>query len=315
MPVGPSDAPPPYSRVDPTTTGYDPGPSHRLQPRNGIPPEHRRSMEDEGRDLPAGWVRQFDSKANHQFFVDTKANPPRSIWHHPYDDDQYLSTLSSEERERLQELTRHSSIHDIVAEDSEDDSHHTDAKGKTGGIPAAPGLATGASAGASSSRPNNNQLPDRPDGKRSWGRKMKDKVTNSTHEEREQQRRQREEEERKAYEQHLEFRRALQKAMETGQPQLVGRDADGKNVYVEPPGGAGGYGYGGGYGVNPYARQQQGQGYHHDPNGRYLRPAQPYARPYGYGYGGGYGLPLAGGLAGGMLLGGMLGGGMGGFGL
>jgi len=267
-----------------------------LAPRNGITPEQRRSMEDESRPLPTGWVRQYDSQNNHQFFVDTKADPPRSIWHHPYDDDQYLSTLSSEERERLQEMTRHSSIHDIVAEDSEDDeAHHKAGKG-----------GAAATAGAS-------QLPNRPDQKKSWGRKMKDKVTGTTHEQREQQRQQRAEEERAAYERHLALRRALQKAMETGQPQLIGKGRDGKDVYLEPPSGPGGYGYGGGYGMGSYAQQGR-QGYYHDPNATYLRPAQPYARPYGYGYGGGYGLPLAGGLAGGMLLGGMMGG-IGGFGL
>jgi hypothetical protein len=69
--------------------------SHLAVPRNGIPPLHRRSMEDEGRPLPPGWIRQYDAKESHQFFVDTNTTPPRSIWHHPYDDDQYLSTLSS----------------------------------------------------------------------------------------------------------------------------------------------------------------------------------------------------------------------------
>ena len=29
----------------------------------------------------------------HQFFVDTKANPPRSIWVHPYDDEEYIRSI------------------------------------------------------------------------------------------------------------------------------------------------------------------------------------------------------------------------------
>ena len=68
-----------------------------------IPADRRRSMEDEHRSLPRGWVRQYDDRNHHQFFVDTNADPPRSIWHHPYDDEDYLSTLDSDERERIQE--------------------------------------------------------------------------------------------------------------------------------------------------------------------------------------------------------------------
>ncbi|KAF8078760.1 hypothetical protein FPV67DRAFT_1466362 [Lyophyllum atratum] len=41
--------------------------------------------------LPYGWVRQFHQESGHPFYVDTKANPPRSIWVHPYEDEQYLS--------------------------------------------------------------------------------------------------------------------------------------------------------------------------------------------------------------------------------
>lgn len=38
------------------------------------------------RPLPEGWVRQLDPNTGHHFYVDTKANPPKSIWQHPYDD-------------------------------------------------------------------------------------------------------------------------------------------------------------------------------------------------------------------------------------
>lgn len=288
----PAEPPPPYTRVDPKTLGSDPAPGHLLEPRNGIPPEARRSMEDERRALPEGWVRQFDSKSNHQFFVDTRQNPPRSIWHHPYDDEEYLSTLPSAERERLQEMTRHSSIHDIMAEpsDDEDAKHH----GKTGASSATAASAAAASSSHAGPSKQDQPLPPRDQGKKTFGRKVKDKLTHSTHEEREAHRRQREEEERKAYQQHLAFRQAMQRAMETGQPQLLGKDKDGKDVFITPPS-AGGYGYGGYNGA--YG------GSYSTPNARYIRPPNPYARPYGYGYGGGYGLPLAGGLAGGLLLG------------
>ena len=42
-----------------------------------IPADRRRSMEDEHRSLPRGWVRQYDDRNHHQFFVDTNADPPR----------------------------------------------------------------------------------------------------------------------------------------------------------------------------------------------------------------------------------------------
>ncbi|GAB7344682.1 hypothetical protein MBLNU457_3163t1 [Dothideomycetes sp. NU457] len=281
----PAEPPPPYHRVDPKSTGHDPGPSHLLEPRNGIPPDARRSMEDEHRPLPEGWVRQYDRESNHQFFVDTRKDPPRSIWQHPYDDEEYLSSLPSAERERLQEMTRHSSVHDIMAEPSDDeDAHHPTKSGALGG----------ASSSHAGSSKHDQQLPPREE-KRTWGRKMKDKITHSTHEEREAERRRRAEEERRIYEQHMVYRRAMVRAMETGQPQFIGKDHQGKDVYVEPPRG-GGYGGYGGYPGGMYAA----------PNARYIRPQNPYARPYGYGYGGGYGLPLAGGLMGGMLLGGLM---------
>jgi len=178
---------------------------------------------------------------------------------------------------------------DIEAESSDDEHHHHDA-----------GVGT-------------QEQP--PKGVHKLGRRMKDKLTSSTHEEREARRREREEEERKAYAQHQHFRQLMSKAAETGVPQLLGKDRDGKDVYIEPPGGPGGYGggyggggYGGGfsgysggsYGYNPYS-----QGPYADPNAKFVRPPNPYARPYGYGYGGGFGLPMMG-LGGGLLMGSLL---------
>lgn len=59
--------------------------------------------------LPDGWVREFDPTSKHPFWVraarstgdagsyagsveqvDTKAQPPRSVWVHPYEDEQFL---------------------------------------------------------------------------------------------------------------------------------------------------------------------------------------------------------------------------------
>ncbi|KAK7959485.1 uncharacterized protein PG986_004339 [Apiospora aurea] len=293
--------------------------------RNGISAQRRRSIEDESRPLPDGWVRTFDPENHHQFFVDIRADPPRSIWHHPYDDEQYLNSLPAQERERLGGLTRHPSKEDIAAEttDEEGDSHHATAFRGPGHGPAAgeASEASGSGSGSSSS--------SKP---RSLGRKMKDKITGTTHEERNAERSRRQQREQDLYKQHELFRRGLVAAIRTNQPQLLGQDDEGTDVYLEPPDaqyagvthvrqlspsleevfyapdapgipkGArhvrpesyssyrGGGAYPGGMGRSPYGR-----------------PFGPYNRPMGMGYGGGMGMmPMALPLFGGMALGGMM---------
>ena len=111
-----------------------------------------------------------------------------------------------------------------------------------------------------------------------FSRKLKDKVTGTTHTEREQQRARRAEQERQAYQAHLRARQALIRAMETGEPQFLCKDRQGRDIYVTPPNG---YAPQGAYGYNPYGNPYGG----YNPNVRYMRPAAPYGRPYGYGYG------------------------------
>jgi hypothetical protein len=268
---------------------------------DAIPAAIRRSMEDEARALPKGWVRSYDPETSHQFFVDTTAEPPRSIWTHPYDDEEYLRTLSSEDRERIEhESMRHPKDAQPSKEDIMHD--HTDIS-EDEDIP--------------------NDLPARknapPAQKKSFGRKMKDKLTGSTHEERQQERARREQKEREMYQRHLAIRQAMSKALQTGKPQLIGRDKDGQDVWLEPPQYSGSSRYPGGYGYNPYRGGMLGgptggggmYGGGFAPPGMYNRPGMAYGRPYGRGYGGGYGMPMAmgGGLLGGMMLGGALGGG------
>ena len=289
----PEEPPPSYAAATASNSNTRPAAkSQHLSPnqiRNGIPPDARRSMEDEGRPLPPGWLRQYDTTQHHQFFVDTNKDPPRSIWHHPYDDDEYLNSLDPAERKRVQSLHKIPSQADIVAmsSDEEDDHHHPSAR------PPPAGQATSSTS-------------QQPSGGSSLGRKLKDKLTNTTHEQREAQRRQRAIEEQRAYERHQHIRQAMSRAIETGQPQLIGKDRDGKDLYIEPPQGFPGR-PAGGYGYNPYS-----QGIYSTPNARYVRPQYTYRRPYGGGYGGGYGLPLMGGMMGGLLLGDMMFGGMGG---
>lgn len=268
------DAPPSYE--DATSSSFHPEPIRRVSTdgpaarteRNGIPMDRRRSMEDEVRELPPGWVRSFDPESQHQFFVDTKATPPRSIWTHPYDDEEFLATLSPEERKKHSRMKRTVTVDDLMAEDSDDEDHH----------------------------PGQGKAEPQLTGIQKFSRKLKDKVTGTTHTEREKHRQQRAEHERQAYLVHVRARQALIRAIQTGQPQLLGKDSQGREVYIEAPRSA--YASRGPYMNNPYA-----SGLYSNSNMRYMRPVGPYGRPYGYGYGGGAGLPIAAGILGGSLLG------------
>ncbi|PMD25509.1 hypothetical protein NA56DRAFT_537521, partial [Hyaloscypha hepaticicola] len=209
--------------------------------RNGIPPQVRRSMEDESRPLPTGWLRQYDPQTHHQFFVDTRVEPARSIWHHPYDDDVYLASLTEAEREEIRGLERGMNRGDLEGESSDEDAVHDQVGAVLGG-------------GLGGEREGGNGVGEGElHGMHKFGRKMKDRLTGSTHLEREQRRKQREAEEQEAYRRHLHFRNQMRRAAETGEPQFLGKDAEGREVYVEPPYDAhGGGGMGGGYGYDPY---------------------------------------------------------------
>jgi len=277
----PFEPPPSYDEV---VSGPSASGSNTLQ----VPPETgnrdspltRRPTEDETRELPPGWMRLYDSKEKHHYFVDTTTNPPRSTWNHPYEDEEYLNSLSPPERARIQKIYRATTDTAVIAEGSTSSERRP--------TPPPRPHTTGEAKGA-----------------RKLGRRMKDALTNSTHEEREARRRERAEQERRAYEMQRRFRIALTKAMETGVPQFLGKDSDGKEVYVEPPYGPGGQQYaprgyaGGAYGYNPYA-----QGPYTNPNARFLRPQQPNNLDYA-GYGPIFAAPLLG-LGAGMLLGGLM---------
>ena len=300
------DAPPPYEQVAgssrpnnsaaPSQTSQ--GTDNHLKVNNGIPAAMRRSMEDEGRSLPTGWVRSYDPVDDHQFFVDTTKDPPRSIWHHPYDDETYLNSLESKERERIKQMQQdHAEEYMGGAGGSEDEAHpHATSSSKTGSQPAAAGGAG----------PSGTLASDNSKGKPSFGRRWKDKITNSTHEEREAERQKRAQQEAQYYERHRQLRQAMVQAQQTGQPQFIGKDPrTGQDIFLEPPNGP--RAPNGAQGYNPYA-----QGPYTNPNARFVRPDYPYARPgyggygYGGGYGGGYGLPIGAGLLGGVLLGSVL---------
>ncbi|KAK4139007.1 hypothetical protein BT67DRAFT_30637 [Trichocladium antarcticum] len=298
----PSEPPPSYEQA----TGPDTLPPH---PRNGIPLHARRSMEDELRPLPPGWVREFDPETQHQFFVDTMSSPPRSIWHHPYDDEVYLNSLPPSERGTIRKT--HSGLDSSRQRPSQADmtAESTDGESDT----------------------------DRGHGDkdhRSLGRKLKDRITGTTHEERAAERARRAAAEHEMYRQHRILRRAMLEAMRTGRPQLMGRDENRTKVYLEPPG----HTFPGVTGVrrvSPYMSEvvyDGADGRRAWPSGRYLRPegemygnayggygcgkfgggrwdrpTDRYGRPVGRGFGGGLGFPLMAPLLGGMMLGGLTG--------
>jgi len=143
-------------------------------------------MEDELRPLPEGWLRQYDPETHHQFFIDNTASPPRSVWSHPYDDKQYLSTLSPAERERVTRLHHSVSLADIEAESSDDDTHQQQQQQQHPELPP-----------RKSPNDANDADDANPTGIRKFGRRMKDKLTHSTHAERERARQQRAEQERR----------------------------------------------------------------------------------------------------------------------
>ncbi|RMD40928.1 hypothetical protein DV735_g4202, partial [Chaetothyriales sp. CBS 134920] len=288
-------------------------------------------MEDEIRPLPEGWIRLFDPKENHQFFVDTRASPPRSIWQHPYDDHDYLSTLSSEERERIQD--QEAKLRKPISPNSSDEklAYAPPTTSYSSSIP--PSSSTpSANTQSQDSKTRHGRAPSASAAgkKKTLGERLKEKATGMTKEERHAERQKRAEQERQYYEAHIKFRNALAEATRSGQPVFFMKDRDGHDVYVEPPTIYTGYGgpqlaagyhpaapyaspYGpplqpqrpgpayfgpGSYAINPYS-----SGIYANPNARFIRPQQPYGRPYGGGSGMSYGLPIAGGLLAGGLLG------------
>ncbi|KAJ9104800.1 hypothetical protein QFC19_003941 [Naganishia cerealis] len=257
--------------------------------------EARKSMDDEYRELPEGWVRCFDKNTNHHFYVDTRTE--RSTWLHPYDDPVYLESLpdthpanpNSEEarsaRAKHEEISRAAKQKQASSSSSGRQDVHS--------------AAQAAMAGGSSSQARDD---------RSMGGKLKDKLLGSTKEERKKAKLEQQERDRKAAEEYLARRKALME-QQANDPQLrmysasftlpgLGRTDNSSTICVRRAGG---------YYSNPY---------------RYSAPMDPYrsrydvmySRPLGYGYrpgyggyyGGGYGVGMGGlgmGLGGGAMLG------------
>lgn len=286
-PTQPTEAPPSYEHASGSSTSK-PTNTQTSSSHLGVPAQDeaatRKSMEDMLRPLPKGWIRQYHPSSHHNFFVDTLANPPRSIWVHPFDDAQYQREHPDDIRKERDRIQREQMVH-ADTDDEDDDHHHSSSKGHS----SSSHHHASAAGGSTSTEPK---------GFNKFGRSLKDKMTNSTHEERQAKRKAQKEAEARAMHQHQMIRQALMTATRTGQPQLVGRDKQGREIFAQPPP-PGAYGYGATLGYGPYQTFDGPYGAY----GPYSRPMGPYSRPYG---GGGMGFPVLGGLAGGMLLGGLL---------
>lgn len=274
------------------------------------------------RDLPAGWVKEHDSKSDRDYYVDTLATPPRSIWVHPLDDPEFT---------RL-----HRGDDDSSAYDSDDDHHSRHSAGPSSGRASttAPSPGDGKKrfadekankikkqrdnqdrdhltvpgASSSSSRPSGHQRTpsaSSTSSKRSFFGKLKDKAI-GTKEEREAARvlreKRRQEEERLYYQRREAMMKRQQEMMAERRAQYEAYEQQRQAMYAQQ-GGLGG----------------RGNYYRAPPMNAYGGPVyqDPYAygnSPYGYGQqqrrGGGGGIgpggAILGGLVGGLLLGDLL---------
>lgn len=74
--------------------------------------------------LPYGWVQEYDSNANAPFWVDIKANPPRSIWTHPFEDEQYLKEHPEAREKVSSRMGSRASSYTRPGDKSSDEGHH-----------------------------------------------------------------------------------------------------------------------------------------------------------------------------------------------
>ncbi|KAG8855674.1 hypothetical protein FRB96_006718 [Tulasnella sp. 330] len=66
-----------------------PPPPHEYGPPSSPPPSTAADQQEDARPLPHGWKKQIDPSNGHPFYVDSLADPPRTIWVHPFDDPQW----------------------------------------------------------------------------------------------------------------------------------------------------------------------------------------------------------------------------------
>ncbi|THV05979.1 hypothetical protein K435DRAFT_849432 [Dendrothele bispora CBS 962.96] len=79
------------------------------------------SSNHDERPLPKGWVKEWHD-SGHPYYIDTQSNPPRSIWIHPLDDEQYIRE-HPEAREKTK--TRPASTKAPPAKSEDKDRRHS----------------------------------------------------------------------------------------------------------------------------------------------------------------------------------------------
>ncbi|KAG1757719.1 hypothetical protein EDB19DRAFT_1658672 [Suillus lakei] len=249
--------------------------------------------------LPEGWIQEYDPQQKHPFWVNTKAKPPRAIWVHPYEDEQFLSE-NPDIKARVEKLQGAP----LVDPPPYEKRRHS----FSGGEAAVPLHNDARSSGSAVSPLIDERHEER---KRGMFGKLKDKAI-GTKEEREAHKKQKAEERAREEELLREARRRNLEERAAYMQQHGGYAPYGGSTSYGYPGNSGGYGRYGPPAGDPYAYDNRyggggfggggfgGGGFGGRRNGR-----------SGFGSGG-MALPLLGGLAGGLLLGDMLDGGFGG---
>jgi len=232
-------------------------------------------MQPERYPLPFGWVKEVDQSSGRSFYVDTKATPPRSIWTHPYEDDEYLKA-HPDVREKVKTNRFGGSEPDLPPPSFEESQRrHSFGEGRP--------------SSSQQSRPTSMPVAGSSKPRGPIGT-LKDQLF-GTKEERKADKLRRKEQDRlrrEAQQQQIQQENLARQQYYASQQSQCGNDPRFGGGYDRGFGGGydprfGGPGYGGGFGSNSRRRG-----------------------------GGGIGLPLLGGLAGGLLLGDILDGGFGG---
>ncbi|KAL0247365.1 hypothetical protein I308_104401 [Cryptococcus tetragattii IND107] len=266
-----------------------------------------RDMDDEQRDLPPGWVRCFDPKQQHHFYVDEATK--RSTWVHPYDDPEYLRTLpkdhpahpDSKEARAVRKYSEDEELSKRKRKEIKSVKGDSKAKGTVG---------------TSTEKEGN-------DDERNWFQRKKDKLI-GTKEEREkakaEKKRLKEEQKKRIQEQEEAYRKRRKELIDKqlNDPMIRSRYAANPYMYSAPAGpfmrnglysSPYGFGYGGGYGRRGYYGGLGGMGMGMPlmmGGGAGLLGGMLLADSLDGGYGGGYG---GGDMGGGDMGGGDMGGG------
>ncbi|EIW68415.1 hypothetical protein M231_00264 [Tremella mesenterica] len=225
--------------------------------------EGRRSMDDEQRELPQGWVRCFDPKTEHHFYVDVATK--RSTWLHPYDDPEYLRTLpdthpahpNSAEASAMRKRAEDEALMVEEMKAAKDKNPKGSSSLSPKDNAAGPSVERGAN--PDGTHPWDNAQTQH----RNWLQKKKDQLI-GTKEERQKAK----EEKRKMKEEARKRRREQEEEYLRRRQELLKRQMNDPNIRAY-------------YASDPFGYAA--------PAGPYSRSGGLYSNPYGYGYSGGYG--------------------------